>query len=228
MQSSRFSVAIAVTWLFSAMWLSTPQPAHGYPLNEISNDPATIATLHCRLLHLVGTPSIRLTQPILAELSSNPNTAKHIDDRTLDRLSSDFGNAPDFGFAVGRRWQTFSRRERREVNELFRTVIDEEHNLTKTTAINLLCPVKVLMSQDKPDSAYASTSFTLTTREGEPAQYLNVMYRMERPGSSGKWAIADIIINNKSIVQQHKLAINNYITQQGIKDIRKYFGLEEE
>lgn len=209
--------------------ITLPGKAPAYPLQELTNDPATMARLHCRMLHLADMRLLKLTQPTLAQFAGDKSLASNLDDRTLDRLFSDFGTSPDFSFAVGRRWNTLSARERKQFNDLFRLSMDIEYNLSNTAPITQLCPVKLLTSKDNPNNIYARTVFTQQARdEKETPNYIKVMYRLERANENSPWSIGDIIINGKSFVQRHKLPLNNYITQHGIKKLERYFGIEKD
>jgi phospholipid transport system substrate-binding protein len=113
--------------------------------------------------------------------------------------------------ALARHWAQRTPAEREEFVTVFTDVFEHAY-LSK---VDLLQGDRVVYLGDSIEAGVATVKTRLTTKQGSQ---LNVDYRMHR-GSSGRWLVYDVLIENVSLVDNYRNQFNSVIQRSSYQEL---------
>ena len=114
--------------------------------------------------------------------------------------------------ALGRHWAQRSAAEREEFVALFTDVFEHAY-LSK---VELLQGDKVAYLGDSVEGGVATVRTRLTTKQGSQ---LDVDYRMQQRGPSGRWLVYDVLIEGVSLVDNYRNQFNSVIQRSSYQEL---------
>jgi phospholipid transport system substrate-binding protein len=114
--------------------------------------------------------------------------------------------------ALGRHWAQRSAAEREEFVKVFTDVFEHAY-LSK---VELLQGDRVVYLGDSVEGGVATVKTRLTTKSGSQ---LDVDYRMQPRGSSGRWLVYDVIIEGVSLVDNYRNQFNSVIQRSSYQEL---------
>ena len=114
--------------------------------------------------------------------------------------------------ALARHWAQRSAAEREEFVAVFTDVFEHAY-LSK---VELLQGDRVVYLGDSVEGGVATVRTRLTTKSGSQ---LDVDYRMQQRGSSGRWLVYDVIIEGVSLVDNYRNQFNSVIQRSSYQEL---------
>jgi phospholipid transport system substrate-binding protein len=113
---------------------------------------------------------------------------------------------------LGRHWAQRSPAEREEFVAVFSDVFEHAY-LSK---VELLQGDRVAYLGEGIDAGVATVRTRLTTKQGSQ---LNVDYRMQQRGGSGRWLVYDVLIEGVSLVDNYRNQFNSVIQRSSYEEL---------
>ena len=114
--------------------------------------------------------------------------------------------------ALARHWAQRSAAEREEFVAVFTDVFEHAY-LSK---VELLQGDKVAYLGDNVEGGVATVRTRLTTKQGSQ---LDVDYRMQQRGPSGRWLVYDVLIEGVSLVDNYRNQFNSVIQRSSYQEL---------
>ena len=114
--------------------------------------------------------------------------------------------------ALARHWAQRSAAEREEFVAVFTDVFEHAY-LSK---VELLQGDKVAYLGDSVEGGVATVRTRLTTKQGSQ---LDVDYRMQQRGPSGRWLVYDVLIEGVSLVDNYRNQFNSVIQRSSYQEL---------
>ena len=114
--------------------------------------------------------------------------------------------------ALSRHWAQRSAAERAEFVAVFTDVFEHAY-LSK---VELLEGDRVAYLGDSVEGGVATVRTRLTTKQGSQ---LDVDYRMQPRGSSGRWLVYDVVIEGVSLVDNYRSQFNSVIQRSSYQEL---------
>jgi phospholipid transport system substrate-binding protein len=114
--------------------------------------------------------------------------------------------------ALARHWAQRSAAEREEFVAVFTDVFEHAY-LSK---VELLQGDRVAYLGDSVEGGVAKVRTRLTTKQGSQ---LDVDYRMQQRGSSGRWMVYDVLIEGVSLVDNYRNQFNSVIQRSSYQEL---------
>ena len=114
--------------------------------------------------------------------------------------------------ALARHWAQRSAAEREEFVAVFTDVFEHAY-LSK---VELLQGDRVAYLGDSVEAGVATVRTRLTTKQGSQ---LDVDYRMQQRGSSGRWLVYDVLIEGVSLVDNYRNQFNSVIQRSSYQEL---------
>ena len=114
--------------------------------------------------------------------------------------------------ALARHWAQRSAAEREEFVAVFTDVFEHAY-LSK---VELLQGDRVAYLGDSVEAGVATVRTQLTTKQGSQ---LDVDYRMQQRGSSGRWMVYDVLIEGVSLVDNYRNQFNSVIQRSSYQEL---------
>ena len=114
--------------------------------------------------------------------------------------------------ALARHWAQRSAAEREEFVAVFTDVFEHAY-LSK---VELLQGDRVAYLGDSVEGGVATVRTRLTTKQGSQ---LDVDYRMQQRGSSGRWMVYDVLIEGVSLVDNYRNQFNSVIQRSSYQEL---------
>jgi phospholipid transport system substrate-binding protein len=114
--------------------------------------------------------------------------------------------------ALARHWAQRSAAEREEFIAVFTDVFEHAY-LSK---VELLQGDKVAYLGDSVEGSVATVRTRLTTKQGSQ---LDVDYRMQQRGPSGRWLVYDVLIEGVSLVDNYRNQFNSVIQRSSYQEL---------
>ena len=114
--------------------------------------------------------------------------------------------------ALARHWAQRSAAEREEFVAVFTDVFEHAY-LSK---VELLQGDRVAYLGDSVEAGVATVRTRLTTKQGSQ---LDVDYRMQQRGSSGRWMVYDVLIEGVSLVDNYRNQFNSVIQRSSYQEL---------
>ncbi len=180
-----------VMFLLSALWPGVGWP--GEPTDQLK------AQLE-RVLKVVQDP----------EVKQGGRAAERREVRKIAEEIFDFGDTARR--ALARHWAQRSAAEREEFVAVFTDVFEHAY-LSK---VELLQGDKVAYLGDSVEGGVATVRTRLTTKQGSQ---LDVDYRMQQRGPSGRWLVYDVLIEGVSLVDNYRNQFNSVIQRSSYQEL---------
>jgi len=180
-----------VMFLLSALW-----PGVGWPGEPTEQLKAQLE----RVLKVVQDP----------EVKQGGRAAERREVRKIAEEIFDFGDTARR--ALARHWAQRSAAEREEFVALFTDVFEHAY-LSK---VELLQGDKVAYLGDSVEGGVATVRTRLTTKQGSQ---LDVDYRMQQRGPSGRWLVYDVLIEGVSLVDNYRNQFNSVIQRSSYQEL---------
>ena len=114
--------------------------------------------------------------------------------------------------ALARHWAQRSAAEREEFVAVFTDVFEHAY-LSK---VELLQGDRVAYLGDSVEAGVATVRTRLTTKQGSQ---LDVDYRMQQRGPSGRWMVYDVLIEGVSLVDNYRSQFNSVIQRSSYQEL---------
>ena len=114
--------------------------------------------------------------------------------------------------ALARHWAQRSAAEREEFVAVFTDVFEHAY-LSK---VEMLQGDRVAYLGDSVEAGVATVRTRLTTKQGSQ---LDVDYRMQQRGPSGRWMVYDVLIEGVSLVDNYRNQFNSVIQRSSYQDL---------
>jgi len=180
-----------VMFLLSALW-----PGVGWPGEPTEQLKAQLE----RVLKVVQDP----------EVKQGGRAAERREVRKIAEEIFDFGDTARR--ALARHWAQRSAAEREEFVAVFTDVFEHAY-LSK---VELLQGDKVAYLGDSVEGGVATVRTRLTTKQGSQ---LDVDYRMQQRGPSGRWLVYDVLIEGVSLVDNYRNQFNSVIQRSSYQEL---------
>lgn len=207
-----------------AGWIAFP--AHAYPLPD---HPLPVSQFHCRQLLYAAGDKRPLDQTLLAEMAGQ-SAATSVDPETLAAIWQLTAGRPDWGFLIGRRWETASRAQRKTLNLYITALFVRRYHISPVTAYKDTCAIDVTITSlpeeklpdirpgyyDFPQPRALEAVAQTKLPNGIPLVYTLVKY----PGR--KWVIDDLSVNGQSLKATYEAEYNHILAEQGWDGLTRY------
>jgi phospholipid transport system substrate-binding protein len=151
---------------------------------------------------------VKVTQD--PELKKDGRAAERRAVRKIAEEIFDFGDTARR--ALARHWAQRTAAEREEFVAVFTDVFEHAY-LSK---VELLQGDRVVYLGDSVEGGVATVRTRLTTKQGSQ---INVDYRMQQRGASGRWMVYDVLIESVSLVDNYRNQFNSVIQRSSYQEL---------